>query len=196
MKGACALVSAGRGSVWQSRATYNLSSHPRQSAKIQAGLPPQIHSFPSRIPSRQLSYPHNSFHPPAAPSPCSFWKGTTSEEQLLAASHAVEAEAWLAQKDAGIERIAADGTLYDQVLDMTFLLGVAPARFKVSADGRGGPRSVAACVWCTRTTAVALLCGPAAVWLHHTTAAIQSAGKLLSARGGEAQPLLMGTLPA
>ena len=33
---------------------------------------------------------------------------------------------------AGIDRIGLDGTLYDQILDFIFYLGLAPKRFQVS----------------------------------------------------------------
>lgn len=57
-------------------------------------------------------------------------RGITSAELLEAAS-AVEAAAWRAQAEAGIDLIGLDGTLYDQVLDATFQLGLIPSRFKV-----------------------------------------------------------------
>ncbi|GBF92667.1 hypothetical protein Rsub_05036 [Raphidocelis subcapitata] len=60
----------------------------------------------------------------------SFWKGKSSEAELLAAFRAVDAEAWGAQRAAGVSRVALDGTHYDQVLDMVAALGAAPARFK------------------------------------------------------------------
>lgn len=46
--------------------------------------------------------------------------------------HAVEKHAWLLQQNNGVSRIGLDGTLYDQVLDATFILGLAPSRFQVS----------------------------------------------------------------
>ena len=62
----------------------------------------------------------------------SFWKGKSSESDLAAALRAVDAEAWSAQKDAGISLVALDGTAYDQVLDAITALGLAPRRFQVS----------------------------------------------------------------
>ena len=36
--------------------------------------------------------------------------------------------------DPGVDLVGLDGTLYDQVLDWLFYLGLQPARFKVSTD--------------------------------------------------------------
>jgi 5-methyltetrahydropteroyltriglutamate--homocysteine methyltransferase len=69
----------------------------------------------------------------------SFWKGKTSEPDLVASFAAVDEEAWRAQQAAGVQLIALDGTYYDQVLDMVYALGVAPARFKVSG-AKDAPR--------------------------------------------------------
>lgn len=35
---------------------------------------------------------------------------------------------------AGIDRVGLDGTLYDQILDFIFYLGLEPQRFKVSTN--------------------------------------------------------------
>jgi 5-methyltetrahydropteroyltriglutamate--homocysteine methyltransferase len=59
-----------------------------------------------------------------------YWGGGISESELLNVSNDVQAEAWAVQASAGLQRIGLDGTLYDQVLDTTFLLGLAPQRFK------------------------------------------------------------------
>ena len=40
----------------------------------------------------------------------SFWKGNSTEADLRRTGEEVQAEAWLAQKTAGIQRIALDGT--------------------------------------------------------------------------------------
>ena len=58
-----------------------------------------------------------------------YWAGKSSEADLIATSHAIEAAAWTAQADAGIDLIALDGTLYDQILDFTDYLGLIPERF-------------------------------------------------------------------
>ena len=59
----------------------------------------------------------------------SYWKKGISQEELLKVAADVEAAAWKLQADAGVALVGLDGTLYDQVLDWTFYLGLAPARF-------------------------------------------------------------------
>lgn len=45
---------------------------------------------------------------------CSHWKGALSGEALLAVAAKVDSDAWKLQRDAGIDLVALDGTLYDQ----------------------------------------------------------------------------------
>ena len=59
----------------------------------------------------------------------SYWKKGISQEELLKVAADVEAGAWKLQADAGVALVGLDGTLYDQVLDWTFYLGLAPPRF-------------------------------------------------------------------
>ncbi|CAK0780359.1 hypothetical protein CVIRNUC_005025 [Coccomyxa viridis] len=59
----------------------------------------------------------------------SFWKKAIPLEELLAVNNEAEKLAWSLQADAGINLVGLDGTLYDQVLDWIFALGLAPARF-------------------------------------------------------------------
>ena len=59
----------------------------------------------------------------------SHWAGAIDADTLLRATADAEAGAWRAQADAGIDLIGIDGTLYDQVLDATFQLGLVPPRF-------------------------------------------------------------------
>lgn len=66
-----------------------------------------------------------------------YWKGGITEQELLDTAAQVQADAWRRQQAAGIDRIALDGTLYDQVLDTTMWLGLAPPRFSVLAAGHG-----------------------------------------------------------
>ncbi|KAK9849521.1 hypothetical protein WJX84_010801 [Apatococcus fuscideae] len=47
----------------------------------------------------------------------SFWKGDNSLESLQKTFADLQVEAWTLQKDAGIQLIGLDGTMYDQVLD-------------------------------------------------------------------------------
>ncbi|KAF8070897.1 5-methyltetrahydropteroyltriglutamate--homocysteine methyltransferase [Scenedesmus sp. PABB004] len=57
------------------------------------------------------------------------WAGKLTAPQLLDVAHAVQAADWRAQAGGGVTRVGVDGTLYDQVLDVTFALGLAPPRF-------------------------------------------------------------------
>lgn len=97
-----------------------------------------------------------SARPPTPPPPClcplagpkremkkaleAYWSGAIDGAALLASAGEVEAGAWRAQADVGIDRVGLDGTLYDQLLDTTFQLGLIPLRFKVGgASWPGSP---------------------------------------------------------
>lgn len=65
-----------------------------------------------------------------------FWKGQISEDALISTSDEIELSAWTEQAGAGLDLVALDGTLYDQVLDFAVMyLGLVPERFKVGCDG-------------------------------------------------------------
>jgi len=60
-----------------------------------------------------------------------FWQGKISEDELNANSQQLRQSHWQLQADAGIDLIpVGDFSHYDQVLDMSCLLGVIPPRFK------------------------------------------------------------------
>ena len=60
-----------------------------------------------------------------------YWNGNLSQEELLKDASAIRKENWETQKNAGIELIPSnDFSFYDQVLDMSCLLGVVPERFE------------------------------------------------------------------
>ncbi|DBB12610.1 TPA: hypothetical protein ACH3X3_005396 [Trebouxia sp. C0006] len=59
----------------------------------------------------------------------SYWKKQLSLDELLKVNDQTEKDAWQLQSKAGISKVGLDGTLYDQVLDWIFALGLAPARF-------------------------------------------------------------------
>lgn len=58
-----------------------------------------------------------------------FWTGKITEADLIGHVHQVELSAWRAQKEAGIDLVACDGTMYDQTLDVVVALGLLPERF-------------------------------------------------------------------
>ncbi|MDE2365749.1 MAG: 5-methyltetrahydropteroyltriglutamate--homocysteine S-methyltransferase, partial [Betaproteobacteria bacterium] len=68
-----------------------------------------------------------------------YWRGDIDDEQLRAAAAEIRRQHWILQRDAGIDLIpAGDFALYDQMLNMTALLGAVPARFNAPAHGEIG----------------------------------------------------------
>jgi 5-methyltetrahydropteroyltriglutamate--homocysteine methyltransferase len=66
----------------------------------------------------------------------SYWKGEISKEALLKTGAEIRKANWLTQKQAGIDVIPSnDFSFYDQVLDMTALLGAVPERYRWSGTG-------------------------------------------------------------
>jgi 5-methyltetrahydropteroyltriglutamate--homocysteine methyltransferase len=60
-----------------------------------------------------------------------YWQGRLGEAELLAIGQTLRARHWALQHDAGMKLIpVGDFAWYDQMLNMTALLGAAPARFK------------------------------------------------------------------
>lgn len=65
----------------------------------------------------------------------SFWKGETTETELLQTGADIRRHHWFMQRDAGIQHIPVnDFSFYDQMLDMTSLLGAVPPRYNWTAD--------------------------------------------------------------
>lgn len=64
-----------------------------------------------------------------------FWRGAIDEAGLLAQGAAIRRDNWALQAGAGLRVTAGDFSLYDQVLDLSALLGAVPPRF---ADAAGG----------------------------------------------------------
>jgi 5-methyltetrahydropteroyltriglutamate--homocysteine methyltransferase len=66
-----------------------------------------------------------------------YWSGKISQEELQQAARVIRAENWQLQKEAGIDLIPVnDFSFYDQVLDMSFLLGVIPKRYQQIAQAK------------------------------------------------------------
>ena len=64
-----------------------------------------------------------------------YWKGAGTREALLATAKDLRLRHWRLQSDAGIDRIPCnDFSLYDQMLDMSCLLGCVPRRFGWQGD--------------------------------------------------------------
>jgi len=64
-----------------------------------------------------------------------YWKGNLNESELLGTGKTLRARHWQAQRAAGIDLIpVGDFAWYDQMLNMTALLGAAPARFGFASE--------------------------------------------------------------
>ena len=64
----------------------------------------------------------------------SYWNGATSPQDLDAVCDQLKRRHWQIQKDAGLSFVATgDFSLYDQMLDVTFMLGAVPDRFRENA---------------------------------------------------------------
>lgn len=68
-----------------------------------------------------------------------YWAGKIGNNELFAAAKKIKEENWTLQLEAGIDLIPCnDFSLYDQVLDMSLLLGAIPARYTpVATDVKG-----------------------------------------------------------
>jgi 5-methyltetrahydropteroyltriglutamate--homocysteine methyltransferase len=59
-----------------------------------------------------------------------YWSGAITQQKLQDVAKAIRVSNWLAQKGAGLNLIPCnDFSFYDQVLDMSFMLGLIPDRF-------------------------------------------------------------------
>lgn len=59
-----------------------------------------------------------------------YWAGTISKQELWLTAKKIQEQNWLLQSETGIDLIPCnDFSLYDQVLDMSLLLGVIPQRY-------------------------------------------------------------------
>ncbi len=67
-----------------------------------------------------------------------YWHGNISGEQLQTTAAELRKQHWMLQRDIGIDLIpVGDFAFYDQMLNMTALLGAVPARFNVGKDEVG-----------------------------------------------------------
>lgn len=59
-----------------------------------------------------------------------YWSGAITQQKLQDAAKAIRINNWLTQKQAGLDLIPCnDFSFYDQVLDMSYMLGLIPERF-------------------------------------------------------------------
>ena len=67
-----------------------------------------------------------------------YWRGDIDDVQLETVAAELRKRHWLLQRDRGIDLVpAGDFALYDQMLNMTALLGAIPARFSAGNDEIG-----------------------------------------------------------
>jgi 5-methyltetrahydropteroyltriglutamate--homocysteine methyltransferase len=67
-----------------------------------------------------------------------YWRGDINDEKLNATAAELRQRHWMLQRDVGIDLIpAGDFALYDQMLNMTALLGAVPKRFNAQQDEVG-----------------------------------------------------------
>lgn len=65
----------------------------------------------------------------------SYWRGESSDEQLQSTAAELRKRHWILQQGIGIDLIpVGDFTLYDQMLNMSALLGAVPTRFNKGKD--------------------------------------------------------------
>ncbi|KAF0243085.1 MAG: 5-methyltetrahydropteroyltriglutamate--homocysteine methyltransferase, partial [bacterium] len=61
----------------------------------------------------------------------SYWEGKLSRDELLKTGKALRVTNWFLQKAIGLQLIPSnDFSFYDQVLDMTLLIGAIPKRYE------------------------------------------------------------------
>lgn len=66
-----------------------------------------------------------------------YWSGKLSQEELLHTARTIRQKNWQIQKEVGIQLIPVnDFSFYDQVLDMSLLLGVIPKRHQALAQAK------------------------------------------------------------
>jgi 5-methyltetrahydropteroyltriglutamate--homocysteine methyltransferase len=66
----------------------------------------------------------------------SYWKGQSSKEELLVIGAQLRARNWKLQRAAGLDHVPSnDFSLYDQILDLSCMIGCVPPRYR----WQGGP---------------------------------------------------------
>ena len=78
-----------------------------------------------------LGYPRIGDHRELKKATEAYWKGEITKEALEAAGSEIRKKNWLTQKESGVDIIPSnDFSFYDQVLDLTALLGAVPDRYR------------------------------------------------------------------
>ncbi|MCS7005603.1 MAG: 5-methyltetrahydropteroyltriglutamate--homocysteine S-methyltransferase [Cytophagales bacterium] len=85
--------------------------------------------------SHNLGYPRIGTHRQLKKACESYWANKISQEELLKVGAQIRQQNWQTQKKAGIHYIPVnDFSFYDHVLDMSFLLGAIPERYRDLID--------------------------------------------------------------
>lgn len=80
--------------------------------------------------TNNLGYPRMGSHRQLKKACEQYWTGAISRQELFLAAKKIQEENWKLQAAAGIDLIPCnDFSFYDQVLDMSLLLGVIPTRY-------------------------------------------------------------------
>ena len=84
----------------------------------------------SLILSTNLGFPRIGSHRELKKALESYWRGASTEQELLNTAAALRARHWFVQQKAGIDHVPSnDFSFYDQVLDTIAMLGAVPDRF-------------------------------------------------------------------
>ena len=83
-----------------------------------------------RMLKNNLGYPRVGSHRQLKKACEQYWAGKITQRELHQAARKIKEDSWQLQLDAGIDLIPRnDFSYYDQVLDMSLLLGVIPTRY-------------------------------------------------------------------
>lgn len=81
--------------------------------------------------THNLGYPRIGAHRELKKACENYWSGKISQADLLDTARQIRSENWKLQKESGIDLIPVnDFSLYDQVLDMSLMVGAIPKRFQ------------------------------------------------------------------
>ena len=68
-----------------------------------------------------------------------YWKGDVSRDELEAAGQALRLAHWQTQQAAGLDMVSVgDFAFYDQVLNVSVMLGAVPSRFQAQDEVNAG----------------------------------------------------------
>jgi 5-methyltetrahydropteroyltriglutamate--homocysteine methyltransferase len=80
--------------------------------------------------THNLGYPRIGSHRELKKASEMYWSGKTTARNLLQVGRNLRLENWKIQKEAGIDLIPSnDFSFYDQVLDMSLVVGAIPPRY-------------------------------------------------------------------